>query len=110
MISVVLEVPDLIIEDRVSFRQYHPDSGKVYHMLTDPPPLGIGCKCITRKGESTEEILFRLASYHAMLAPLLAELRTIPRFMEINANVDVPMHQLEIVGEDIARQIDKASL
>lgn len=104
---LVLEVPDVVVEDRVAFRRYDPESGKVYHMITNPAPLGIGARCITRTGESTEEIISRLELYHQELAPLLSALREVEGLFELTVDVDVAENDLDLLGEDIARKIDK---
>ena len=105
--ALVLEVPDVVVEDRVSFRRYDPETGKLYHMSTNPAPLGVGARCITRPGESTDEILSRLEKYHQTLRPVMRALRTIEGFMEISIDVDVQEDELETLGEDVARKIDK---
>jgi hypothetical protein len=108
MTCLVLEVPDVVVEDRVAFRQLDPTTGTLYHMTSNPAPLGVGARCITRPGESTHDMARRLAAYHAQLAPLLTALReAVPHLMEIRVDVDVQESELEQVGEDIARKIDK---
>ncbi len=105
---LVLEVPDVVVEDRVAFRQLDPATGTLYHMTTNPAPLGVGARCITRPGESTHDMARRLAAYHAQLVPLLVALRqAVPQLMEMRVDVDVQECELEQVGEDIARKIDK---
>jgi adenylate kinase len=105
---LVLEVPDVVVEDRVAFRQLDPATGTLYHMTNNPAPLGVGARCITRPGESTHDMARRLAAYHAQLAPLLVALRqAVPQLMEMCVDVDVQESELEQVGEDIARKIDK---
>jgi hypothetical protein len=105
---LVLEVPDVVVEDRVAFRQFDPATGTLYHMTTNPAPLGVGARCITRPGESTHDMVHRLAAYHAQLAPLLEALRQArPQVTEMRVDVDVQESELEQVGEDIARNIDK---
>ncbi len=105
---IVLEVPDVVVEDRVAFRQLDPATGTLYHMTTNPAPLGVGARCITRPGESTHDMVRRLAAYHAQLAPLLAAVRqAVPQVMEIRVDAHVEESELEQVGEDIARKIDK---
>ena len=39
-IAVVLQVEDDVIEDRVSLRLENPATGRLYHYMHDPPPLG----------------------------------------------------------------------
>lgn len=39
-IAVVLQVEDDVIEDRVSMRLENPATGRLYHYMHDPPPLG----------------------------------------------------------------------
>jgi hypothetical protein len=46
--AIVLEVPNEDIEARVSFRLLNPYTGQLYHMLSDPPPIGEARKCISR--------------------------------------------------------------
>ena len=72
---IVLSLPDLVVEDRVSFRSYHPPTGRLYHMVQNPPPLGVGAGCVSRPGETTAHILARLADYHRSLPLVLQALQ-----------------------------------
>lgn len=47
----------LILEIDLSLsRVLDPETGTLYHNISDPPPLGIGVRCITRPGESSDEV------------------------------------------------------
>jgi hypothetical protein len=38
------------------YRVFDPDTGTLYHMALNPPPLGVGARCVTRHGETPDEV------------------------------------------------------
>ena len=60
---IVLEVPDEILIERVVGRRLDPDTGKIYHMIFDPPPKEIEARLTTRSDDTEEKAKNRLATH-----------------------------------------------
>jgi len=67
----VLKVPDGLIVDRITGRRTDPETGTIYHMTFNPPPLEAASRVIQRKDDTEEACRQRLESYHAQTAPLI---------------------------------------
>jgi adenylate kinase len=73
---VEIDVADAAIVDRLSGRRVHPGSGRVYHVLHNPPQReGLddetGEPLVQRDDDSEETVRKRLAIYHAQTSPLV---------------------------------------
>ncbi|MBP6724022.1 MAG: adenylate kinase, partial [Halioglobus sp.] len=73
---VEIAVADSAIVDRLSGRRVHPGSGRVYHVLHNPPRReGLddetGEPLVQREDDSEETVRKRLAIYHAQTSPLV---------------------------------------
>ncbi|MGL5044963.1 MAG: adenylate kinase [Plesiomonas sp.] len=78
-VDFVLEfdVPDQVIIDRMSGRRVHPASGRVYHVVYNPPKVEgkddvSGEDLIIRVDDEAETVRKRLAIYHDQTEPLVA--------------------------------------
>ncbi|MGL4454609.1 MAG: adenylate kinase [Plesiomonas sp.] len=78
-VDFVLEfdVPDQVIVDRMSGRRVHPASGRVYHVVYNPPKVEgkddvSGEDLIIRVDDEAETVRKRLAIYHDQTEPLVA--------------------------------------
>ncbi len=77
-IDFVLEfdVPDEAIVERMSGRRVHPASGRVYHVVYNPPKIDgkddlTGEELIIRADDKPETVLDRLSIYHNTTKPLV---------------------------------------
>ncbi|MDH2999949.1 adenylate kinase [Chelonobacter oris] len=77
-IDFVLEfdVPDEVIVERMSGRRVHPASGRVYHVVYNPPKEDgkddiTGEALIIRSDDKPETVLDRLSIYHNTTKPLV---------------------------------------
>ncbi|TNH07070.1 adenylate kinase [Testudinibacter sp. TR-2022] len=77
-IDFVLEfdVPDQVIVERMSGRRVHPASGRVYHVVYNPPKVDgkddiSGEDLIIRADDKPETVLDRLSIYHNTTKPLV---------------------------------------
>ena len=106
-IAVVVEVDDIKIEDRVSFRLENAATGRLYHYYHDPPPLGEQRKCRVRAGETTLEILERLNLHHQRLPLILQRLSQCGgNWHEIKLDLNAAsMEEYQQLAEELARQI-----
>lgn len=73
---IELTVPDDEIVNRLSGRRIHPNSGRVYHIVNQPPQRPnrddvTGEPLIQREDDKEETVRRRLAVYHAQTAPVL---------------------------------------
>jgi len=66
---ILFDVPDEEVIKRLSGRRVDPKTGKVYHVIYNPPPEGI--KVIQRDDDREEVIKKRLEVYHSQTAPLI---------------------------------------
>jgi adenylate kinase len=73
---IEIEVPDEEIVRRLSGRRIHPGSGRVYHMIFNPPSVDnkddiTGEPLIQRDDDREETIRKRLEIYHTQTEPLV---------------------------------------
>lgn len=71
------DVPDEVIVDRMSGRRVHPGSGRVYHLVYNPPKVEgkddeTGDELVIRPDDEAETVRKRLGVYHEQTQPLVA--------------------------------------
>ncbi|NPA17224.1 adenylate kinase [Persephonella sp.] len=66
---ILFDVPDEEVIKRLSGRRVDPKTGKVYHIIYNPPPEGV--EVIQRDDDREEVIRKRLEVYHSQTAPLI---------------------------------------
>jgi adenylate kinase len=93
---IQIKVPDEELIQRLSGRRTHPASGRVYHVLFNPPKVEgkddiTGEPLIQRVDDSEETIKNRLAVYHKQTEPL------VNYYKEKSAQAYMP-HYIEIDG------------
>jgi adenylate kinase len=69
---VLLEVPADELVARVVGRRLDPETGKVYHLTTNPPPKPLAHRVQQRADDTAETAAARIATYDANLAAVLA--------------------------------------
>lgn len=72
---VLLDVPDDVIVARLQGRLVHPASGRVYHVVDDPPRVAghddlTGEPLVTREDDREDVVRDRLRVYHQFAVPL----------------------------------------
>ncbi|NVK24536.1 MAG: adenylate kinase [Gammaproteobacteria bacterium] len=70
------DVPDEVIVDRMSGRRVHPGSGRVYHLVYNPPKVEgkddeTGEELVIRPDDEPETVRKRLGIYHEQTQPLV---------------------------------------
>ena len=108
---VAIEVPDDEIVRRLSGRRSHPASGRVYHLIHNPPKVDglddeTGEPLIQRNDDREEVIRKRLKTFHAQ-TEILASFYSAkegpgPVFIKVNG-----MRPIEEVSADIIEQLEK---
>ncbi len=66
---ILFEIDDEEVVKRLSGRRIDPKTGKVYHVIYNPPPEGV--EVIQRDDDKEEVIRKRLEVYHQQTAPLI---------------------------------------
>ena len=104
---VEISLGDEEIVSRMSGRRVHPGSGRVYHVLYNPPAVdGIdndtGEPLVQRDDDAESTVRKRLAVYKDQTAPL------VQFYMEISQNSPLCYHKIEGVGSmvEIGERID----
>ena len=98
---VMLDVPDGVLEERITGRWIHKPSGRSYHTKFAPPAVaGIddvtGEALIQRSDDTAEKLKVRLGEYHAMTAPLAAKYAAEGKLRKVNANQAMPKVWAEV--------------
>jgi adenylate kinase len=68
---VVLDVPDDRIVARIVGRRTDPKTGRIWHVVYDPPPAEVAGRVVHRADDTEEAVRTRLAGYHAQTAPIV---------------------------------------
>jgi adenylate kinase len=66
---ILIDVPDEVIERRITGRRADPATGRIYHVEFDPPPAGIEVQ--QRSDDTAEAVKARLGKYHRDTAPIV---------------------------------------
>jgi adenylate kinase len=75
-IVFLLKIPEEETVRRLSARRMDPVTGKIYNLVTDPPPSGVDLSTLTqRDDDKPEAIKKRLGWYEEQVTPLVAALR-----------------------------------
>jgi adenylate kinase len=84
-VAVSLKVPDERILQRLVYRRIHRVTGRTYHLVYDPPPLGVDSSLITqRRDDRPDAIKHRLESYRNDTEPVEAFFRERGILLEID--------------------------
>ncbi|WP_457639622.1 adenylate kinase [Persephonella sp.] len=80
---ILFDVPDEEVIKRLSGRRVDPKTGKVYHIVFNPPPPDV--EVIQRDDDKEEVIKKRLEVYHSQTAPLIDYYRKQNKLIVIDA-------------------------
>jgi adenylate kinase len=70
-VVVLIEVPDMLLEERAVGRRTDPQTGTIYHLKYNPPPADIVDRLQHRKDDTAEAVKNRLSKYHSETAPVI---------------------------------------
>lgn len=108
---VILNVSDEVIIERLSGRRVHPGSGRVYHVLYNPPKISgeddeTGEPLVQRPDDEEETIRKRLEVYREQTHPLLnfykhlsSTGKNTPEIIELNGTGDVKAIQEQLLSK-----------
>jgi adenylate kinase len=99
---VALVVPDDRIVGRLSRRRTDRETGEIYHLDFNPPPVGVPAERLVHRSDDHETaIRSRLAVYHADTAPVEATLAARAPVLEIDGTDTLDAVQ-EAIAEGLA--------
>jgi len=89
-----LNVPDALIEERLSSRRVCEGCGATYHLINQPSSAGdlcekCGSKLMIRRDDKPETIRERLATYHQLTEPLAEYYRAQGKLWEIDGSTTI---------------------
>ncbi len=70
-VVLFIEVPDALIEERITGRRSDPETKQIYHLTFNPPPPEVADRLVQRKDDTAEACRERLAKYHSETAPII---------------------------------------
>jgi adenylate kinase len=110
---IEIDVPSQVIIDRLSGRRVHPNSGRVYHLVTNPPKFAdkddlTGEALIRRADDNPDSIKHRLDVYYEKTKPLTEWYKALSnkgliKYVQINGNQDLSIVKQEIL--DVIRSM-----
>ncbi len=68
---ISIEVPLAEMVERAVGRRIHEETGRIYHLRYDPPPLGLEGKLVQRKDDTEEVVQKRFTEYEDKTRPVL---------------------------------------
>ncbi|MDQ3863690.1 MAG: adenylate kinase [Actinomycetota bacterium] len=99
---VALEAPDEALIERLSGRRQSQATGKIYHVLYDPPPEDDPGPFIQRKDDAEDAIRRRLDIYHEKTEPLKDYYAERGLLVTVDAEQEIPK-----VTEDILKAVEE---
>lgn len=88
---------------RLGGRRQDPQTGKIYNLITDPPPAGVDrTKLVQRDDDKPEAIKKRLTLYRERTEPLITELKRDTEVIEIDGE-----RPIEVIARDLEKIISE---
>jgi len=91
---IEIDVPEEEIIKRLSGRQIHPASGRIYHLITQPPRVPnqddiTGEPLVQRPDDTEETVRKRLGVYQAQTSPLRDYYKNLPQYFKVDGTETV---------------------
>lgn len=84
---------------RLSARRMDPKTGKIYNLVTDPPPENIDQKSLIQRADDTPEVINkRLGWYKEQVTPLISALREDIGVIDIDGERPIDQIQKDLVN------------
>ena len=101
---IVIDVPDNSIVNRMGGRRLHPESGRIYHIIYDPPKKEniddiTGEQLIISEDDTEDTVRKRLKIYHEITSPLIKyySQRGVVKNIDGNQNIKDVSKSLELI-------------
>lgn len=96
-LAIVLSIGEETTVKRLSARRQDPETGKIYNLITDPPPSNVHQdKLVQREDDKPEAIRKRLDLYKTLTAPLVNALKSEIKVVEVDGEKSIDEIQNEI--------------
>ena len=96
-VVIVIKISEAESVRRLGARRQDPETGKIYNLITDPPPDAIEkSKLIQREDDTPEAIKQRLAWYRDLVVPLIEVLKKDTKVVEVDGE-----RTIEVIFKDI---------
>ncbi len=102
---VLFEVDDAVILERITGRRMDPETGRIYHLMFDPPPVDIVSRLVHRADDTEAVLTRRLREHHEKTAPLVPyydRLGLVLRLNGVGPVADVNRRVLAALGGSVA--------
>jgi len=100
---IVLNISEEETVKRLAARRQDPQTGKIYNLITDPPPEGVDkSKLVQREDDTPAAIKQRLAWYGKLVVPLIEVMKKDAKVIEVDGE-----RPIEAVFKDILRALGK---
>lgn len=84
---------------RLTARRQDPETGKIYNLVSDPPPPGIDVNSLVqREDDKPKAVEERLADYHNITEPLVAELKKDTKVVEVDGERPINEISQDLIG------------
>ena len=105
-VAVVLEIPEEETVRRLTARRKDPETGKIYNLITDPPPADVDqSKLVQRDDDKPEAIKTRLANYRQRTEPLIAEIAKDVKVVEIDGS-----RPIDVISQDLRNLVEQENM
>lgn len=102
-LAIVLEISESETLRRLSGRRLDPETGKIYNLVTDPPPADIDINKLTqREDDKPEAIKKRLELYKTRTEVLISEVSKDSKVVRINGE-----RSIEEINNEIVAAVEK---
>ena len=94
---IVLKISEEETVRRLAARRQDPETGKIYNLITDPPPDGVDkSKLVQREDDTPGAIKQRLAWYRDLVVPLIEVMKKDTKVVEVDGE-----RTIEVIFKDI---------
>jgi adenylate kinase len=102
-LGIVITITEDETIRRLTARRLDPATGKIYNLITEPPPPGVDAeKLVQREDDKPNAIKKRLEIYKSQTEPLIEELKKETTVIELDGE-----RPIEMIFSDISRLIDE---
>jgi adenylate kinase len=102
-LGIVITITEKETIRRLTARRLDPATGKIYNLITEPPPPGVDAeKLVQREDDKPEAIKKRLELYRSQTEPLIEELKRDTTIIELDGE-----RPIKVIFNDISRLIDE---